>query len=321
MVSSNGPCKRSIHEVDDPAIPPASSKRTLTGYAEGNQENCDPTVSISEDTAISSEKQNDTTPSFSTAETLVQQVDLSHSNTESLSANAPTAPLNATHCHESTPPVQSSTPLPIEKNQKVSPIKKGAKQQEKEAKERQKIEERLKREEERRLKADEKKRREAMRDEERRLKEEEKKKREAEREEKKKSKEEEKAAKEAAKEDEKRRKEEAKLKKERVSFHLSVSLFRHLTCCSRRNPNSTLSSRDQHFLLSHRELSNSLLLQENQDPMVTATQIRLPSRSSQIMRKSFRNFLCCHILLSRLYIVSNVTLKPLSMFAKLLTNA
>jgi flagellar biosynthesis GTPase FlhF len=158
-----------------------------------------------------------------------------------------------THPPSVSPNKSESASTPAAKKRKLSPASQVAKQQEKEAREQQKLEEKAKKEEEKRIKAEEKKKRDEEREEEKRLKEEEKKKREAEREEKKKAKDGEKAAKEAAKEEEKRRKEEEKLKKDRVCpvEGLGISFgISSLTCYSRLNPNSTLFSRNRHYLPS-----------------------------------------------------------------------
>lgn len=122
---------------------------------------------------------------------------------------------------------QQSDAAPPAKKRKLSPASREAreqekllKQQEKEAKERQKAEEKARRDEERRAKEQEKQRRDAEREEERRVKEDEKKKRDAEREEERKRREEKKRVKDeekAARDEEKRKKEEEKSKKERVS--------------------------------------------------------------------------------------------------------
>ncbi|KAM5486993.1 hypothetical protein MaudMau93_004876 [Microsporum audouinii] len=97
------------------------------------------------------------------------------------------------------------------KKRKLSPASK-------EARERQKAEEKVKKEEERKAKEEEKRKRDEEKEEERKIKEKEKKKREEEREEKKRQREEEKQA----KEDEKRRKEEEKQKKERSQMKLNA---------------------------------------------------------------------------------------------------
>ncbi|OKP00979.1 Chromatin assembly factor 1 subunit rlf2 [Penicillium subrubescens] len=145
-----------------------------------------------------------------------------------MSGSKETTPCCVSSSDEPLPPPTSSSPkksesasTPAGKKRKLSPASQDAKQQEKEARERQKLEEKAKKEEEKRIKAEEKKKRDEEREEEKRLKEEEKKKREAEREEKRKAKDEEKAAKEAAKEEEKKRKEEEKLKKERAQLKLN----------------------------------------------------------------------------------------------------
>ncbi|RAH73702.1 putative chromatin assembly factor 1 subunit A [Aspergillus aculeatinus CBS 121060] len=118
--------------------------------------------------------------------------------------------------------------VPAAKKRKLSPTSKETKQQEKEAKERQKQQEKARKVEEKEVKErqrieekakkdEEKRKREAEREEEKRAKEEERKKRDAEKEEKRKVKEEEKAA----KEEEKRKKEEEKSRKERSQTKLN----------------------------------------------------------------------------------------------------
>lgn len=217
------------------------------------------------------------------------------------------------------------------KKRKLSPATKDAKQQEKETKERQRLEEKVKkdeekqmradekkkrdaeREEEKRLREEEKKKRDAEREEEKRLKEEEKKKREAEREEKRKAKEEEKATKEAAKEDEKRRKEEEKQKKERVCVSLQLCLVftvwcLYLLCYHRPNRSSTPSllnpsypPRPPRVRPCPPNLNHRLILFRAP-----------PNLHSQTTVKNFLSFLFDHILRSRLHTDSNVTCKPSS---------
>ncbi|KAJ5182922.1 hypothetical protein N7492_000538 [Penicillium capsulatum] len=243
--SSEGPRKRSIHEVDDAAVQSLGAKKPLTVFAGENQENKDPSlVDASKDTPLVSEG---TVPfPASNVEDQVKQSALNSGSESTPTPNVEMADAQSNHIpapNQGSPSKSDTTSSPTSK-QKLSAASKEAKQQEKETKERQRLEEKRKKdeekarkEEEKRLKANEKKKREAEREEEKRVKEEDKKKREAEREEKKKAKEEEKAAKEAAKEDEKRRKEEEKLKKERVgapSLSLLVALV--LTCPSQAQP-------------------------------------------------------------------------------------
>lgn len=208
---------------------PPSPKRPLTGTPNENQENCDPSVpAFNKDNASPASKQLVSVEVPSPNCTQGSWSGSVQSSTVDVSSIPPhPQPLGVG------PPVHNDaagTPAP--KKRKLSPASQQAKQQEKEAKERERLHEKQRKEEERRLKEEEKKKREAAREEEKRLKEEERKKREAEREEKRKAKEEDKAA----KEEEKRRKEEEKLKKERVCpATYCVHIARILTS-ARHNP-------------------------------------------------------------------------------------
>ncbi|KAJ5223762.1 hypothetical protein N7468_008304 [Penicillium chermesinum] len=226
--SPSSPRKRSINEVDDAVISSVGHKRPNTSCTGENQENQDPS------TASAIEDQS-TTPNKETATHQTQFAVVLPASASALFDLSPPVTDTVTM----TPANAEETGGPASKRQKVSPASKDVKQQEKEAKERQRLEEKAKKDEEKRLRADEKKKRDAEREEEKRVKEEEKKKRdaereeekrlkeeekkrrEAEREERRRAKEEEKAAKEAAKEDEKRRKEEEKQKKERAQPKLN----------------------------------------------------------------------------------------------------
>lgn len=212
---SLGPRKRSIHDVDGAAMPLPSPKRHLTDYLGENQENRDPT--------LPTPNKDTQSPSSKHSVSVEFPVEHSDQNTVSEPVQSSTVEISSAPTHPGPQPTMESPAKPDEstapaaKKRKLSLASQQAKQQEKEVKERQRVEEKLKKEEE-------KKKRDAAREEEKRLKEEEKRKREAEREEerkqreeKKKAKEEERAVKEAAKEEEKRRKEEEKMKKERVS--------------------------------------------------------------------------------------------------------
>ena len=200
-------------------IPSSAHKRPSIDYGAENQQNQDPSLPTSSKEDATLPRQ--TTISFppSSVQTIVKSEDLammpgSKESTPAYEASAETRPMQGSTSVSPTKSLIGSTPAT--KKRKLSPASQDAKQQEKEARERQRLEEKAKKEEEKRLKTEEKKKRDEEREEEKRLKEEEKKKREAEREEKKKAKDEERAAKEAAKEEEKRRKEEERLKKERV---------------------------------------------------------------------------------------------------------
>lgn len=211
--------KRSINELDDPSIPSPGHKRPLFDYASENQENRDPTLFDPSKEPLKSSGQSVPLLPHSSADKSVRTADLAimSGSKESTPACEASAETRSTQQVTSVSPAKSlGDSTPAAKKRKLSPASQDTKQQEKEARERQRLEEKAKKEEEKRLKAEEKKRRDEEREEEKRIKEEEKKKREAEREEKKKAKDEERAAKEAAKEEEKRRKEEERLKKERV---------------------------------------------------------------------------------------------------------
>ncbi|KAJ5109375.1 hypothetical protein N7456_006050 [Penicillium angulare] len=219
--------KRSIHEVDDAALPSVGPKRALTAFTGENQENRDPASQINKETTPLQDTQ-DTQPASGN---LNPQVVIPFKDIGPVLAPTP-GDSTVNNTGGETP---QGSPVKVDmaaKKRKLSPNSKDAKQQEKELKERQRLEEKAKKDEEKRLKDEEKKKRDAEREEEKRLKEEEKKKREAEREEKKKAKEEEKKAKEKAKEEERKAKEdekaakeaakeEAKLKKERAQPKLN----------------------------------------------------------------------------------------------------
>ncbi|KAK2865210.1 hypothetical protein FQN49_003799 [Arthroderma sp. PD_2] len=115
----------------------------------------------------------------------------------------------------STPNGKSTNPS---KKRKLSPASKEAKERQKAEEKAKKEEERKLKEEEKRVREEEKRKRDEEKEEERKIKEKEKKKREEEREEKKRQREEEKQA----KEDEKRKKEEEKQKKERSQMKLNA---------------------------------------------------------------------------------------------------
>lgn len=215
-------------------MPPPSPKRSLTNGPNENQENCDPSVPTVNKDASPRSKQ------------LVSvEVPSPDCTWGSVSGNVQDSAIDISTIPPHAQPLGAGPTVnhdvagtPAAKKRKLSPASQQAKQQEKEAKEREKLHEKQRREEEKRLKEEEKKKREAAREEEKRLKEEERKKRDAEREEKRKAKEEEKAAKEAAKEEEKRRKEEEKLKKERVRS--TIHFFSHhagILTSLRHNPN------------------------------------------------------------------------------------
>ncbi|KAJ5995212.1 hypothetical protein N7481_002189 [Penicillium waksmanii] len=221
--------KRSIHEVDDLAVPELGPKRPLTDKE--NQENHDPCIVESPVKGSTSPKQ----PSGSQYPTPVVEIPTRRSPSKSTGSANPTTCLTVECTTAQSNSTQSSTtamPTPTSKKRKLSPASQQAKQEEKDTKERQRLEERQRKEDEKRAKAEEKKKRDAERDEEKRLKEEEKKeekkKRDAkheeekkQREEKKRAKDEEKAAKDAAKDEEKRKKEEEKSKKERSQMRLN----------------------------------------------------------------------------------------------------
>lgn len=203
--SSSSPLKRSIHEVDDAAVQPPGPKRPHTDFAGENEENKDPSMTQnSKSTSTRSDGTSAQSPP--NAEVSVKQGVLNFG----AEADSNDRSNSITSRNQDSPKSPAAATVPTSHKRKLSAGSQDIKQREKEAKERQKLEEK-------RLKVDERKQREAKREEEKKIKEEEKKKREVEREEKKKAKEEEKAAKEAVKEDEKRRKEEEKLKKEQAS--------------------------------------------------------------------------------------------------------
>ncbi|KAJ5378990.1 hypothetical protein N7509_012109 [Penicillium cosmopolitanum] len=221
--------KRSIHEVDDLAVPELGPKRPLTNKE--NQENHDPRIVESPEKGPTSPKK----PSGSQYPTPVVEIPTRSCPSKSAGSASPTACLTVECTTAQLNSAQSSTtamPTPASKRRKLSPASQQAKQEEKDTKERQRLEEKQRKEDEKRAKAEEKKKRDAEREEEKRLREEEKKeekkKRDAkheeekkQREEKKRAKDEEKAAKDAAKDEEKRKKEEEKLKKERSQMRLN----------------------------------------------------------------------------------------------------
>ncbi|KAJ5689342.1 hypothetical protein N7462_003734 [Penicillium macrosclerotiorum] len=214
--SPSSPRKRSIHEVEDVNTSTPVPKRALTGYVGENQENHDPALSLPSASQQPStpDKQSFAIPSPPTVEIPVRPID------QNTVISVPLVELNPSPMES---PNKSETAItPASKKRKLSPASKEAKEKQKLEEKAKKDEDRAKKEDEKRAKADEKKKRDAEREEEKRIKDEEKKKRETEREEKKKAKEEEKAAKEAAKEEEKRRKEEEKLKKERAQPKLNA---------------------------------------------------------------------------------------------------
>ncbi|PYI22968.1 hypothetical protein BO86DRAFT_440499 [Aspergillus japonicus CBS 114.51] len=143
--------------------------------------------------------------------------------------------------------------VPAAKKRKLSPTSKDTKQQEKEAKERQKQQEKARKVEEKEVKErqrieekarkdEEKRKREAEREEEKRAKDEERKKRDAEKEEERKRKEEKRKVKEeekAAKEEEKRKKEEEKSKKERSQTKLNSFFAKPKPVIASSTSNST----------------------------------------------------------------------------------
>lgn len=195
-------------------MPPPSPKRPVTSDPSENQENRDPSVpSLNKDNASPQSRQ------LVSVEVPVQgcaQASMSQSVQQTSTIDMSSISSQPQHLGPGTAVYNDVSGTPTAKKRKLSPASQQAKQQEKEVKERERVQEKQRKEDEKRLKEEEKKKREAAREEEKRLKEEERKKREAEREEKRRAKEEGKAAKEAAKEEEKRRKEEEKLKKERV---------------------------------------------------------------------------------------------------------
>lgn len=209
---SPGPLKRSIHEVDDADVQSLGPKRPLTDFAGENQENKDPrTTQMSKSDSPSPQRTSTLAPPS-------VEVSINDGVKNSSTDSEPHAHRQSITSQDQASPAKSDmAATPTSKKRKLSVGGKDIKQQEKDVKERQRLEEKQKKEEEKRLRAEEKKQREAKREEEKKMKEEERKKREAEREEKRKAKEDEKAAKEAAKEEEKRRKEEEKLKKEQAS--------------------------------------------------------------------------------------------------------
>ncbi|KAJ5708993.1 hypothetical protein N7493_010327 [Penicillium malachiteum] len=211
--SPSSPRKRSIHEVDGAERPSVGPKKSLSSFPGENQENYDPSGSVVKPDILS--LQTDRSGAIQSTPTSTPQVIIPFKSEASIAGSPVHFPSPIPHHTVETPqgsPVKSD--LAPGKKRKLSPSVK-------EAKERQRLEEKAKKDEEKRVKDEEKKKRDAEREEEKRLKEEEKKKRETEREEKRKAKEEEKAAKEAAKEDERRRKEEAQQKKDRAQPKLN----------------------------------------------------------------------------------------------------
>lgn len=227
---SSGPRKRSIHEVDDANLPSPNAKRPLTEFAGENQENQDPSLpSQPNDTTSPPVEINRTLPPPPSVEIVMRRTPRKQNEAVSGGLTSP-GTNNASNAEPDTP---------ASKKRKVVSAGTDPKQQEKEAKERLKAEEKAKRdeekakkeeekskrEEERRLKAEEKKKRDAERDEEKRHREEEKRKKDAQREEERKQRDEKKKAKEdekAAREDEKRKRDEEKEKKTRVSGSTAV---------------------------------------------------------------------------------------------------
>ncbi|EPS34561.1 hypothetical protein PDE_09525 [Penicillium oxalicum 114-2] len=226
--SSLIPRKRSLNDTHGSIeSSPSGHKCVLVvSYDTENQENQDPAVTASTKETIHSREQE---PIWGDAPRIQVVVENSTTTTAIMSGPKESTPAcipsvengNSRQLGSGSPAKTDQASAPASKKRKLSPSSLDAKQQEKEARERQKLEEKAKKDEEKRIKAEEKKKREEEREEERRLKEEERKKREAEREEKRKAKDEEKAAKEAAKEEEKKRKEEEKLKKERAQPKLN----------------------------------------------------------------------------------------------------
>ncbi|KAJ5575899.1 hypothetical protein N7535_002825 [Penicillium sp. DV-2018c] len=228
---SSGSRKRSIHEVDDSAGPSPNAKRRLNELTGENQENRDPALSTRpDDTSSPLVESKHPVPSPATVEVVMRNTPNKAMPGPDSTGNGAAPDTNAA----SNPDVHT----PASKKRKLAPPGEAPNQQEKEAKDRQKAEEKArkeeervkreedkaKREEEKRLKAEEKRKRDAEREEEKRLKEEEKRKKEAQREQERKQREEKKKAKEeekAAKEEEKRKKEEEKEKKTRSQMKLN----------------------------------------------------------------------------------------------------
>ncbi|KAJ5831938.1 hypothetical protein N7474_000249 [Penicillium riverlandense] len=201
---SLGPRKRSIHEVDDGALPAPEAKRPLVQFNGDNQENRDPSVSASSETKPS--------PSVEVV----------------ISPRKPSG-------EETAPTTPGPAPTPAPKKRKLSPASKEAKQHEREAKERQRLEEKTRKEEEKKKREaereEEKKKREAEREEKKKVKDEEKA-----------AKEEEKRKKEEAKEEEKRKKEEEKEKKSRSQMKLNSFFTKPpVPSASPKKPNVTAS--------------------------------------------------------------------------------
>lgn len=202
-------------------MPPPSPKCPMAGDPSENQENCDPSVLLPNKDNASCENRQSISVEIPSSGCVLGPT------SETVQIGMSSLPSHPQHSGAGPSVHNDVASNPATKKRKLSPASQQAKQQEKEAKERERLLEKQRKEDERRLKEEERRKREAARDEEKRLKEEERKKRDAEREEKRKAKEEEKAAKEAAKEEDKRRKEEEKLKKERVrpTTHLIHAYF------------------------------------------------------------------------------------------------
>lgn len=306
--------KRSIHDIEDTTLPSPGHKRPLIDYNAENQENCDPSLTIPSKDLSAPLDRPVTLPPPPSVEITVRASDLvvmsgSKETTLGCISSSEADPLPPPT--SSSPKKSESASTPAAKKRKLSPASQDAKQQEKEARERQKLEEKAKKEEEKRVKAEEKKKRDEEREEEKRQKEEEKKKREAEREEKRKAKDEEKAAKEAAKEEEKKRKEEEKLKKERVCTPegLDTSGTPALTCLSRLNPNLTLSSQNPHYLPSPPDLHQEISLlrkRKRRSPRSLPSQTH-PSQTRLTTKRRSRNFFSSLILNSHPRIDLSVT--------------
>ncbi|KAJ5495235.1 hypothetical protein N7539_000351 [Penicillium diatomitis] len=222
---SSSPRKRSIHDLEGPIESSPVHKRALiVPYDSENQENRDPAGSVTAKEATQTQKAASPWGAPPSVEILVGSgptAAIPGSTGSLLVCTSSSGDMTSQRAGSGSPVKMDSSSARASKKRKLSPVSQDLKQQDKEARERQKQEEKAKREEDKRLRAEEKKKREEEREEERRLKEEDKKKREAEREEKRKAKDEERAAKEAAKEEERKRKEEEKLKKERAQPKLN----------------------------------------------------------------------------------------------------
>ncbi|KAJ5947548.1 hypothetical protein N7466_000563 [Penicillium verhagenii] len=226
--AASSPRKRSIHEVDGVTLPSVGPKRALTTFTENNQENDDPALTLQKDSH--SLQEGNVSASIRPVPQVVIPARTADQSPVARTVETTLVPSNTVGDSNQGSPVKSDL-IPAKKR-KLSPASK-------EAKEKQRLEEKAKKDEEKRLKDEEKR----LKDEEKRIKDkqeaeqkEEKKKRETEQKEEKKKKEaelkeEKKKAKEArederrrkdeAKENEKRQKEEAKLKKERAQPKLN----------------------------------------------------------------------------------------------------